>query len=250
MDQFLLHTKESRERAKQRVRSIRSSTTCRIAQKAEEQRVMPSRSNTTKKNHRAGVAQDGRNPPRSRNPSIKKKATVNLNTSISSISELEPVISFNDSGPLNMSSLSCLTGSTDSLQLSFLGMPPLAQGPSLFEAAVHEKNAARMAPKMPTRGLSEAHLDCGHNSNGSLSLDDIIEETTNHSCTTTTTATTTGRPPSEAAKDVSLRVTNPIAFGNKSSDSVTSASLDESESSASYSSFSVASLADDSADFP
>lgn len=241
IEHLLLMTKEGRERAKESVRSIRSRTTCRVARKTEESGSTPNRSNATKS---ARTVQDGRSQPRNRNPSIKKRGPANFNASISSISELEPVISFNESESLNMSSLSYLAGSNDSSQLLLFAMPPLAQGPSSFETAVHE--TARMAPKMPTRGLSESNLNCGNDSNGSLLLDDIIEETTNHSCTASTCAdtataittnTTTGRPWSEGAGDVLA-----CSYNNISS------SLDGSKSTDSCSSFSVCSLAVDSAD--
>eukprot|EP00977_Amphora_coffeiformis_P008456 scaffold1915_cov144-Amphora_coffeaeformis.AAC.9 len=108
------------------------------------------------------------------------------NISFSSISELDAVISFNDSGSMNMSSISHMSGSYGSLQGSFQGSfsggVPIIPGTSRFESSGPEQTAAvTAAPKMPQRGGSAGDLQYGHDSNASLSLDDIIEETSNHS---------------------------------------------------------------------
>ena len=119
-----------------------------------------------------------------------KLPSFNANNSMSSISELEPVLVFDQSQCSNMSSLSQLTISNGSLQLSFSNC--VTQGPSLFDLDGQEK-VHTAAPKLPLRrrgtSLSELEFE-GERSDSSLSLEDIIEETTNHSTSSNTTATT------------------------------------------------------------
>ena len=209
---------EAAERAKERARNMHSHTIGIIARKKEEK---PS----TKGKRTRG-----------RNPSFKKDI---MNTSMSSISELEAVITFNDEASFsNMSNLSYMTGSYDSLQLSFLGTPTLAQGPSLF---VTEKTASRMAPKMPRRDTSEARLECGNDSDGSLSLDEmmdeiIMEEASSHSCASPTSPPTIARPCSRPwSEGANCKAVNmPMRSNSLHSDaSESSASLSDSSTSAS-----------------
>ena len=134
----------------------------------------------------------------------KKKANrtmLNGNSSISSISELEPVVSFDDSGFSNISSITHLTGSNCSLQFSFSNW--ITQGPDVFGTEVLEKKDL-CAPQLPKRIDSVANLEWGNESSSSLCLEDIKEES-NHSSETATT--TTGRPWTEgvpAPKDKSV----------------------------------------------
>ena len=79
---------------------------------------------------------------------IKRPIPFSWNSSISSISELEPVC-FDDSGWSNMPSISQLTVSTDSLEMRISNF--ITQCPSMFEVADKEKKGA-MAPQMPIRG--------------------------------------------------------------------------------------------------
>ena len=145
-------------------------------------------------------------------PSMKrsvKRISSWMNASISSISEDEPVLSFNDSGLSSMSSLSQLTGSSNedsAAQLAYLNLGPVTQGPSLFETPEIELRCST-APMMPRRsGACQPKIICtaswrknpfpenkGSSTNhhcvdinddastGSLTLEDILEES-NHSC--------------------------------------------------------------------
>ena len=136
---------------------------------------------------------------------ISKRNRFRMSSSFGSISELEPVEDFCDS----MSSLSQLTGSGDSLQLSLSSFIAIAQGPSLFDSPQSEKNAVS-APKMPQRGYisdpGDDHDD-DDDSEGSISLEDIIEEASGHTCDTTDMQ---GRTWSEATRTGALGVNMPI----------------------------------------
>lgn len=169
-DKRLLAAREACDRVRERMRSRQSHVASVIARKKEEEGNIPNRPKAAF--HRGVTGQDGKAAQWIRKPTNKKRSP--LNASISSISELEPVTIFNDSASLNMSSLSYLTGSNESMHLSFSGVPTLAQGPSLFEADEPEKHSSSAAPKMPRR--SEARMDFGNDSNSSLSLDDIMQE--------------------------------------------------------------------------
>lgn len=148
-------------------------------------------------------------------------------SSISSISELEAVITFHDSKS-SVSSISQLTGSSGSFQFSIPGSGPLMQGPSKFDTAPLEKGST--APKMPMRGGSMRNLDCacdekktkaprmpkrdnsmrqlecGNDSCSSLKLGDIGEEPTSPTCNTSTA----GRPWSEGCLSSSQGISMPI----------------------------------------
>ena len=158
-----------------------------------------------------------------------KRVPIRMNVSISSISEEEAVLSFDDSGLSSMSSLTHFTCSSSSLQSSsLLSFGPVTQGPSLFETTNVERKGAS-APKMPRRANDSrrnvvATLERTNNdhhrhrhdnhedveddecndiaddlSNGSLTLDDILEESYHSSTSTTTTTATTARQWSETA---------------------------------------------------
>ena len=153
--------------------------------------------------------------------SSKRLAMMRMNASISSITEDEPIVCFDGSGLTDMSSLSFLTCSSGSLQqLPNLGL--FTQGPSLFD----EGRGSTAAPKMPKRAndsrqnlaLSGTDLDLGDSQNedenaidcyydnhqrdddsaGSLSLEDILEES-NHSSSTANTRQWNESSPKEGA---------------------------------------------------
>jgi hypothetical protein len=118
-----------------------------------------------------------------------KLTSFNANSSMASISELQPVLEFDESQCSNISSLSQLTISNGSLQLSFSNC--VTQGPSLFETDSQEKihTSAPRLPKRRTTSISSIDFD-GEGSDSSLSLEDIMEESCHSTSSHTTTAIT------------------------------------------------------------
>lgn len=180
----LADAKEARKRAKEKARSMHA----QIFNKKDEKLKgnFPIQASTT--SHRTRVASMSSRPIVATATNKKKRPTVNGNGSvgnfsIGSISELDAIVTFNDSGHMNMSSISHMSGSSyDSLQKSFSGGVPIIQGASRFESTGSEQRASVTdAPKMPRRGSSDRDLPFWHDSNTSLSLDDIIEEDSSHS---------------------------------------------------------------------
>lgn len=208
------------------MREVQSSATTPLGEIKHNIRIhnMPM-SNHTRSNRRSRVRDNGNgNGSNALSSPFKRMSSkrallpmIRMNASISSICEDEPVIAFDDSGLTDMSSLSCLTCSNSSL------IGPVTQGPSLFDesssGAGRMDNRATDAPKMPRRGpdsrrnlmLSGSSLQLTNDNDndvddddedsiddfddasvGSLTLEDIVEES-NHSSSTRSTVTTKSR---------------------------------------------------------
>ena len=112
-----------------------------------------------------------------------------FNSSISSITEFGP-ITFHESQYSNVSSLSHLTLSNGSFKVCIPNC--VTQGPRLFETS----EQSTQAPKKPVRLSNSRHKHSSrretdlHDSDSSLSLEEIIEESL-HSCSSSTTTPTT-----------------------------------------------------------
>ena len=219
----LAEAKEARKRAKAKAKSMHA----RIFKKKEELGPSAIKANSTRTHRSQGVVGNNETNPSNwahemtsrptfgataitpKRPKVKRTASggssARRRSSISSISELEAVVIFNDSKSSG-SSFSQLTGSSGSFQYSFSGASPVTQGPSKFETACLEKHS--LAPKMPKRGGSTRQLESGNDSCNSLNLVDIEEE--DPTSPTCNTSTTTGRPWSEGCLATSQGVSMPI----------------------------------------
>ena len=203
----LTEAKEARKRAKAKAKSMHA----RIFKKKDEVDSLPIKASSTKTRRSQGLRKD-ESTPASRShempsrptfgathatmkkPKVKRTASGGgssiacRRSSISSISELEAVVMFDDPNTSSGSSFSQLTGSSGSLQFFLPCSAPITQGPSKFETTCLEK-CSTMAPKMPRRGNSIRHLECGNNDScDSLNFVDIVDkEQTSPTCNTSTT---------------------------------------------------------------
>mmetsp|Transcript_11367 Transcript_11367/g.21704 ORF Transcript_11367/g.21704 Transcript_11367/m.21704 type:complete len:297 (-) Transcript_11367:119-1009(-) len=264
-EKSLTEAKEARKRAKAKAKSMHarifkkkeeadsaqikaSSTRTRRTQGLRHGEAIPSnalRSSSARSHDMPSRPTFGASHATMKRPKVKRSVSGGSascrRSSISSISELEAVVIFDDPNTSG-SSFSQLTGSSGSFQFSLPGAAPITQGPSKFETTRLEKGST--APKMPKRGNSIRHLDCGNDSCDSLNLGDIVEEEpTSPTCNT---SHTTGRPWFEGCLASSQGVIMPIREDSVDNITNESSALESSLSGVSFFSSSYGSSAADS----
>lgn len=184
-EKVLSEAKDARRRAMERARTMHSF----VHRKKDEMDV--SKKNAIRSHSTSHRRRIPRKSSTRRSGKLNRRSSIGNNSSISSISELEAVITFNDDGSA-ASSISQLTGSFNSIHSAFVNSC-VTQGPSVFETKAVEKRSCT-APRMPSRAISKRQLDCDESndeSNSSLSLEDIKEDVT----------TTTGTMSPEATRE-------------------------------------------------